>query len=405
MILNAQPKQISLNGDGQILWQVDVTSPLPGQPVAQIRKGSAVLKPDLDLLDTPLLADQDLNMVKMALTLWLHTHITTTLEVLEGLIKPEGIAAPASDIAAKLYEGLGIIPRSDVESLIPGLDPEARKVLRQRHVRLGPVLIFVPELNKPVAVRLRALLWWVWHDRPLPAPVPKDGAVSVVVDETAIDPVYYRSIGYPVFGSRAIRVDMLDRLISAIYDGAKGGVFKAEHKMAEWMGCPIPDLYKILESMGHRKIDDPAAPVAVVETVPEAAPAAEAAPVPDSALADVAAEAPAVTTTPAPAPAPAPAIKPALASFRLRRGRQGGDQPQRSERTPRPDYKTDKKPERSFGPDKKPRSDKPKFKGKDRDFKKEKREEKTYVFEAKAQSTGDSPFAILQQMKSGLKDH
>lgn len=394
MILNAQPKQISLNGDGQILWQVDVTSPLPGQPVAQVRKGSAVLKPDLDLLDTPLLADQDLNMVKMALTLWLHTHITTTLEVLEGLIKPEGIAAPASDIAAKLYEGLGIIPRADVEGLIPGLDPEARKTLRQRHVRLGPVLIFVPALNKPAAVRLRALLWWVWHDRPLPAPVPKDGAVSVVVDETTIDPIYYRSIGYPVFGGRAIRVDMLDRLISAIYDGAKDGVFKAEHKMAEWMGCPIPDLYKILESMGHKKIAEPV----VAEVVAEAAPEVMAEVVPEV-VAEVSLE------TPAPAVVPVPAAKPELASFRLRRGRQGGDQPQRSERGPRTDARPDKKPERSFGPDKKPRSDKPKFKGKDRDFKKEKREEKTYVFEAKAQSTGDSPFAVLQQMKSGLKDH
>lgn len=400
MILNAQPKQISLNGDGQILWQVDVTSPLPGQPVAQVRKGSAVLKPDLDLLDTPLLADQDLNMVKMALTLWLHTHITTTLEVLEGLIKPEGIAAPASDIAAKLYEGLGIIPRADVEGLIPGLDPEARKTLRQRHVRLGPVLIFVPALNKPAAVRLRALLWWVWHDRPLPAPVPKDGAVSVVVDETTIDPIYYRSIGYPVFGGRAIRVDMLDRLISAIYDGAKDGVFKAEHKMAEWMGCPIPDLYKILESMGHKKIAEPV----VAEVVAEAAPEVMAEVVAEVVVADdVVAEV--SLETPAPAMVPVPAAKPELASFRLRRGRQGGDQPQRSERGPRTDARPDKKPERSFGPDKKPRSDKPKFKGKDRDFKKEKREEKTYVFEAKAQSTGDSPFAVLQQMKSGLKDH
>jgi ATP-dependent RNA helicase SUPV3L1/SUV3 len=51
---------------------------------------------------------------------------------------------------------------------------------------------------------------------------------------------------------------MLDRLIVAVYDSAEGGKFKARHDMAEWLGCSIPTLYEVLESMGHRKIYDPA---------------------------------------------------------------------------------------------------------------------------------------------------
>lgn len=393
MILNAQPKQFTLKDDGQILFQVDASNPLPGQPVAQIRKGDSILRPALDLLPVDLVQGQDADAVKAFVTTWLHTHISTTLEFLEGLLKGDDFTGPVRDIAARVHDAMGIVPRQNVEDLIAQLDPETRKVLRQRHVRLGPVLIFVPELNKPAAVKLRALLWWMWSDRPLPAPVPKDGAVSIVVDEAQIDALYYRSIGYPVYGGRAIRVDMLDRLISAIYDTAKNGVFKAEHKMAEWMGCSVADLYKILEAMGHKKIDEPAAtPVAVVTEAAEPVVAAEPAPenVEPVNVEPVSVE-----------PAKVEPAKPELASFRLKRGKAGVEhapRPARFERSKTAAAKPvegegHKKP--SFNKDA-PR--KPKF-NKSRDAKDHKPEKKPMVFEAKAKTVGDSPFAALQALK------
>ena len=51
---------------------------------------------------------------------------------------------------------------------------------------------------------------------------------------------------------------MLDRVISAVYDAADKGKFKAEHKMAEWLGSSIDGLYEVLAAMGHKKIYDPA---------------------------------------------------------------------------------------------------------------------------------------------------
>lgn len=440
MILNSEPKQLMLTDDGHVLWQQDASNPLPGQPIAVLRKGASQLKPEVDLLENDLVQGQDKTALVDFIKAWLDQRIHTVLEPLMGLVREEGIDGQARGIAYQLHEALGILPRHDLEDLIAGLDAEARKVLRQRKVRLGPVLVFVPELNKPAAVRLRALLWWLWHDRVLPAPLPKDGVVSVLVpDGTSYDPDYQRAIGYPVYGGRAIRVDMLDRLISAIYDNAKDGTFKATHAMAEWMGCSIPDLYKIIESMGHKKISDPADAPATEQAAPEQAavdqpaeaqqdqaaepvatpseetPAETTAETPtESGVADIAPVEAVAAETPVAAPA-APA-KPELASFRLKRGKaHEAARPPRARhpraasrpadeaaepRGERPAFRSRDKPKHGD----KPRGD---FKGGPkgrRGDKVEKFEKKQTSFEARPAQIEDSPFAVLQQLKTGIKD-
>ena len=192
------------------------------------------------------------------------------LEIPEG-VEPKEDAV--SKIAAKVYKEMGIVAREDLEEVIAELTPETRAELRTKKIRLGPILIFIPELNKPAAVRLRALLWSLFNGRPLPAQVPADGIVSAEIADEGADPVYYRAIGYPLYGGRAVRIDMLDRVISCIYDHASEGKFQARHEMAEWLGSSIEGLYKVLEAMGHKKIHDPAEEAAKAEE--EAAKAGE----------------------------------------------------------------------------------------------------------------------------------
>lgn len=103
--------------------------------------------------------------------------------------------------------------------------------------------------------------------------------------------------------ARAASVDMLDRVVCAVYDGAKDGQFKARHKMAEWLGSNILDLYAVLEAMGHKIIHDPAAEKVKAEETPAAEAPAEA------------------VETPAEAAPAAEKAKPELATFRLKRGR------------------------------------------------------------------------------------
>ena len=403
---NPEYKQLKLDDEGRILFQQDPSNPLPGQPVAQIKKGASLLEPVVEPVIEGI-NDEGLEMLRAWLKLYTFT-VLETLMPLSSELDPEG---PARDIARKLYDALGIVLRADIEADIAKLDDEGRALLRHKKVRMGPILIFLPTLNKPAAVRLRALLWSLWNDKPLPALVPKDGATSVVVAEEGVDQAYFRMIGYPLYAGRAIRVDMLDRLVCDIYDCAKDGKFQAKHKMAEWLGCSVPHLYLVLEALGHKKTHDPADDVKPVEAVEAAQPAAEETKTPETPVEEKAAEAlkteapveikaPVETKAPAEATPAAPAVvKPELATFALKKGRAYSGSRRTSPRPllldPAEKAARDKKrAEKKKSDD---RSKKPFKKKFDKDKNKDRPDR---VISAMAQKREeDSPFAALQNMK------
>lgn len=424
MFLEAQTKQFTLKDDGQIYFQPDSTNPLPGEPLARVQKGEGLLQPSVVLIEGRDLGGEDPASVTEHVATWLKAHIYTVLEPLFGLLSDENMAEPVKEIALKLFAGMGIVSRGTVEQAIAQLDPEMRKSLRDKKVRLGPLLIFIPDLNKPAAVRLRAMLWCLHHGVALPAPLPRDGAMSSVVDVTTANPDFYRAIGYPLYGPRVIRIDMLDRVINAVYDGAKDGKFQAQHKMAEWMGCPIADLYAILEAMGHRRIvnDVVATPAsAVPETVVEPTP-----PVAVAETSELPAPAADTVTTEIVEVKPKPEQKkPELDWFMLRRGKAHAERPARPARTERvvegaesgekPERRPFKKPFQK-SEDKKPfpaeryaaKGAKPERKRDDGEFQKKKHSDRNKdhksnndrarVFTAEA-SFEDNPFAVLQNLK------
>lgn len=257
-MLDALDTQYRLAEDGQVSYQPQASNPLPGEPVAMVVKGEDILKPKVVLLEADILKNQDGPALREHLQGWLGRHIASVLEPLVALEDLGDFKAPVKGIAFQVHEALGILTREHVEGLISELDADDRRDLRSKKIRLGPILVFIPALNKPSAVRLRALLWGLWHEKDLPMDCPKDGIVSFEIDPKAIDKNFYQAIAYPVYAKRAIRIDMLDRVISAVYDGANEGKFQAEHKMAEWLGSSIEGLYEVLEAIGHKKIYDPA---------------------------------------------------------------------------------------------------------------------------------------------------
>lgn len=384
----------SLADDGQIFLQPDVSNPLPGDAVGRITKGDAILHPKCEG------APQD----------WLDIHVRGVLEPLFALKQEEGpgaLTGSAKDIGARLFDHLGVMHRSDLEDLIGGLDPDMRKALRSKGVRLGPVLVFLPALVKPAAVRLRAMLWALWNDKSLPMERPADGRVSEVIDQAAVDRHFYRMIGYPVFGPRAIRIDMLDRVVTDVYDTADKGVFEAKHKYAEWLGCGLEDLHAVLESMGHRKLKtEMPSGAPIPETPAVAAAPIEAAPVTEAVAADGAA-----LPVPETIAAIAPKTPPVIIKFMLKRGKMS-ERPH-THRKPHPKKEREDKPEakkeeRRFDPNK-PQFKKDRDKGKDDRPRKPKydrnkdkdREGRVYTFESKKSADDDdgNPFAVLKNLK------
>ncbi len=379
-MLESQAKQFSLNDEGRIFWQKNATNPLPGEPVAYLVKGKELLRPEVELLKEGLVTVYDRQAVKKVLGSWLKAHIEDVLAPLIALRDDENMAPSARGIAFQLYESLGVIPRGRLMDLISVLDQDGRRDLRQKRVKLGPVLVFLPMLNKPASVRLRAVLWSLYNDRTLPAPVPADGAVSVSVSvegQDKVDFVFYQSISYPVYGNKAIRIDMLDRVINAVYDSAQDGKFQARHEMAEWLGCSIADLYAVLEAMGHKKIYDPADEP---EEQPEEQQSEEKEvdAVENAAEADNAEKSPEEGAESTEKKDGAKQEKPALATFQLKKG----------QAHKRPFNKDNKKKEQNKRPQ--------------RPHKK-KTEKSPVVMSAPAKKMDNSPFAVLARLKTENK--
>lgn len=253
--VGAETGRFTLHEDGQITWQDNKTNPLPGDPVASIQKGQDTLMPSVKLIDSDMIDQSQKAQLQDTITTWVQSHLKDILVPLYYLMDEtdtplEGVA---KGIGHQLYENLGVIHRSEIENLIPDLTPELRVGIRKKKIKMGPILVFMPELVKPAAINLRALLWGLWNDRDLPMPRPADGRVSVQIDPKAADRNFLRSIGYPVFGNLCIRIDMLDRVVTDIYDSAKEGKFQAQHKYMEWLGCGEDDLYAVLDSMGFKR--------------------------------------------------------------------------------------------------------------------------------------------------------
>lgn len=258
--------RFSLAENGQIFWQADKTNPLPGEAIGRIVKGDRWDTPKSEVTHSALLDNAELATVQQQVQNWLIQHIKTDLAPLFELQGQSDLPAPVAGIGFQLFEAMGVMHRNELNALIAALDTDQRRILRRAGVRMGPMLVFMPELIKPAAVKMRALLWGLVNDKPLPVERPADGRVSVTIDPKTADHALYKTIGYPIFGPRAVRIDMLDRVVTDIYDTAEKGVFTIKNSYAEWLGCGLEELYSVLQSMGHHRL--PSAEIAEGDDIP-----------------------------------------------------------------------------------------------------------------------------------------
>lgn len=380
--INAQ--NISITDDGQICYQPLESNPLPGDAVAKLVKCNALFAPSFEVYENAPISKDDIET-------GLKAYLDETLSVFVKLNQndPEKpVSEQVLEICTAMYDAAGMLARADVQDKLSALDNDMRSQLRGKGVRLGPLFIYCPEMNKPAPLRVRAVLWALFNDMQLPAQRVPDGVVSKKV-ETTDAPItdaqksLFKALCYPVYGGRVIRIDMLDRVVNAVYEGADKGKFKAQHSMAEWLGCSIADLYAVLESLGHKKLYDPAEEAEKLEQEKAAEANSE----------NITAESPVEADSTEKAEGETEAkenanIKPELATFALKRGQAhkssaGGKKPFRKSSDDKNRTSGDKKKSFKNKKNKKPRDNGPRVisSGPDKP------------------SLENSPFAVLGQLK------
>ena len=245
------PQQVSaafsLNDEGQILWR-------NGEqvfPIAQLNKGNDFYQPKMRLLHTELLDDVQNKIVLARLEAWLQEQFEKNLGPLLALKNAE-IPGAGKGIAFQLYEHIGMMLRGDVQALLTGLPKEERPALNKLGIKLGAYYIYQRDVLKPAATHLKAVLWRLFHDVPVEqSPLPKAGNVSMACPDNS-NREFYRALGFPVFGKTLVRVDMVERLNSAIFDGAVEGKYKFDPALASTVGVGVETVQFILRDLGFR---------------------------------------------------------------------------------------------------------------------------------------------------------
>lgn len=285
--LAARAEALAAAKDDEIAVSIDGTLDWKGAPVGRLESGESVLTPKTVLIGDELLAGAPRQKAETRLSEWLTKRIETLLGPLLALERDENLNGMTRGLAFQIREALGILDRARVSEDVRALPQEERASLRRHGVRFGAHHLFVPALMKPGPRVLAAQLWALHHggiNQPgfvELAELVRSGRMSIGAVEGA-DPALYTAFGYRLYGKRAIRVDILERLADLIRNALSwrensgipappgavdGRVFTVSEGMTSLAGCAGEDFEGILVGLGYRSERRPNPALAPAGTV------------------------------------------------------------------------------------------------------------------------------------------
>ena len=240
---NAPDTEIDFTEQGGLMWGSDA--------VGKLVAGADALKPQIvAFVDDEAGADVA-QKVQRRLQHFIDRKIAALFEPLLALGRDEALAGLARGFAFRMVEGLGLLPRAAVADDVKALDQDARAALRKHGIRFGQFTAFMPLLLKPAPTRLRLVLWSLAANMDTFPEAPPPGLVTIPNDTQAPDG-YYTMAGYRAAGTRAIRIDMLERLADMLRAEDSRGGFEAKADMLSITGMTLEQFADLMQGLGYQ---------------------------------------------------------------------------------------------------------------------------------------------------------
>jgi len=231
----------TLSPDGCVSWREHV--------IARLVAGSDVLRPRVEPLPSDLLDGRAQEAIRQRLDGWLRAYLACSLAPLLSL-SDAGVSGAPRGLLFQTAEALGSLKRGAAVDQVAALTAGDRKTLRGLGLRIGRESVYFPALLKPAAIALRGLLWTLHHEHEMPV-LPQPGRTSVRLDSRC-PPGFYEAIGYRTLGSRAVRIDIVERLAARAFAMTRDGDFNAVSDLLSLAGCTLPEIAGILSALGYR---------------------------------------------------------------------------------------------------------------------------------------------------------
>lgn len=242
--------ELTLSGTlpARILWR--------GARVARLTPGRDALSPALTL-DRALggLEPHERERVGARLGEWLASQIEGRLKPLATIADAAGrddVSAASRGLSVQLMGALGVLARGDAAALLATMEDADRRLLRRAGVVIGVTHLFVPALLRPEPTRWRLALWALARGLDRLPDLPPPGLTSVPA-EGGVPPGFYETAGFGVFGGRAVRLDMVERLAQAMHKARKGGApFVPDANWQHMLGLGTEDFAQLMRGLGYR---------------------------------------------------------------------------------------------------------------------------------------------------------
>ena len=239
---NAPDTEMDFTEQGGLMWG--------SEAVGKLIAGSDAMRPQVQAFVDEEAGPDVTEKVRRRLQHFIDRKIAALFEPLTNLQRDETLTGLARGFAFQLVEALGVLPRDGVADEVKALDQDARGALRKHGVRFGQFTIFLPALLKPAPTRLRLVLWSLAQGLDIFPESPPPGLVTI--PNIADVPVqHYTLSGYRPAGSRAIRIDMLERLADLLRARDARAGFEAAPEMLSITGMTLEQFADLMQGLGY----------------------------------------------------------------------------------------------------------------------------------------------------------
>lgn len=240
---NAPDTELDFTEQGGLMWG--------SSAIGKLVAGADALRPGVEAFVDEDAGPDIAEKVKRRLQHFIDRKVATLFEPLLNMSRDEALTGLARGFAFQLVEALGVLPRENVADEVKALDQEARGQLRKHGIRFGQYTIFQQLLLKPAPTRLRLVLWSLGANLQEFPESPPPGLVTIpnIAD---VPKQHYTLAGYRPAGSRAIRIDMLERLADLLRGQDSRGGFEATPDMLSITGMTLDQFADLMAGLGYK---------------------------------------------------------------------------------------------------------------------------------------------------------
>ncbi len=233
----------AISGDQSLLWD--------GTSVGRLRQGPAMMRPHVEVLDSEFLDGPQRERIRLRLAAFMEVVLARDLAPLLRAASGASRNAALRGPVHQLLEAGGVVTGPTEATIAPGL----RGQLKALGVRGGRFALFIPDMLKPRASALRALLWAVYHRVPTPT-LPAAGLVSLVSAEEGQE-AFLAAMGWVRVGPGYLRLDIAERVAAQLAWLTRARPAALPASLGASLGVKADALPPILRALGIRLIPAP----------------------------------------------------------------------------------------------------------------------------------------------------